>query len=146
MFRYTNSIFQADRGTLILRHYLSVRSSYTNRLSGGDALQIDCAMCRHGESSTPMMPRPKSRWHAKAYQPANVPNPRCTFSSTTASYLSIIMLHHSVCASNRARISKLWHCRKKLSFHGTVFRPQPTLTVAPEFPGTACFAKVGEQP
>lgn len=58
----------------------------------------------------------------------------------------IIMLHHSVCTSNHARIFKSWQCGKTFHFHGTVLRPPPTLTVAHKFPGTGCLAKMGEQP
>lgn len=102
--------------TFLLRHFVSVRSSYMQSVLGIRCLQIQCATCWHSKSPTPRMPRLKSRWHTKAYQHASIPSPRCTFSSTTtSSSLSIIMLHHSECASNHARIFKSWRCRKNPS-------------------------------
>lgn len=35
---------------------------------------------------------------------------------------------------------------RTLHLHGAVFRPPPTLTVAPEIPETESLAKVGKQP
>ena len=81
----------------------------SREISGDDALQTHCAMCRYGESPTPDDAVCRHRRVAGT-------SPSAHFFPLHLPPFQIIILHHSVCTSNHAAISSHGDAERPFTF------------------------------